>query len=160
MGEKTLGEQIYTDMLAYTEDVLQKADRAAKDIQRQMLPMAESASPVRRYSTHTQVVSNITVHRKPPTVLRAVHQKAADKYQPGYFKSGWAKGTIKIDGGRLYGVRNKHMPTVTHLLNFDHDLVVHGVRSGSVNGTGFVDAVQEWAEQEFDSRLSEFLDKE
>ena len=52
------------------------------------------------------------------------------------------------------------MPTVTHLINFDHDLVVHGIMNGVVHGSGFVDAVQEWAERELDKRLSEFLEKE
>ncbi len=156
----TLGDQIYKDILAYTNDVVRKADKAAKEIQRQMVPMATNASPVRQYSTHTQEVSNITVHRSPPAVRRAVHRKAPEKFQPGYFRSGWTVGTIAIANGKLYGVRNKHMPTVTHLINFDHDLVVHGIRNGVVHGSGFVDAVQEWAERELDKRLSEFLEKE
>lgn len=48
----TLGDQIYKDILAYTNDVVRKADKAAKKIQRQMIPMATNASPVRQYSTH------------------------------------------------------------------------------------------------------------
>ncbi len=35
-----LGDQIYKDILAYTNDVVRKADKAAKKIQRQMVPMA------------------------------------------------------------------------------------------------------------------------
>ncbi len=67
----TLGDQIYKDIIAYTNDVVRKADKSAKEIQRQMVPMATGASPVRQYSTHTQEVSNITVHRSLTAVSRS-----------------------------------------------------------------------------------------
>ena len=49
----TLGNQTDKDILAYTNDVVRKADKAAKEIQRQMVPMAIGASPVQAvFHTH------------------------------------------------------------------------------------------------------------
>ena len=125
-----------------------------------MKPMVEEKSPVRVYSTNTQVVKRIIVHRV-PGVTAAVRQVKEAKYQPGYFKQGWAYGNIKLKNGReIYGVRNRAMPTVTHLLNFNHNLLTHGKFRGVVRGTGFVDEVQDWGARELERRLSEFLERE
>ncbi len=153
---KTLGEQIYSDILKYTSEVRLKASSAACDIQKQMVKMAEERSPVREYP---KVVRRITVHRS-ANAPKAVKQVKEGRYQPGYFKKGWTSGTVKTKSGRIYGARNRNMPTVTHLLNFDHILIAHGRAAGTVYGSGFLDDVQDWGEKELDRRLSEFLDKE
>ncbi|MGN0508566.1 MAG: hypothetical protein ACI4GX_04980 [Ruminococcus sp.] len=152
---KSLGDQIFNDILNYTNDVKKKAHSAALDIEKQMVKMAEADSPVREYP---KVVKRITVHRSPncPKAVRVV--KPAN-FQPGYFKKGWTTGTIKTKSGRLYGARNRNMPTVTHLLNFDHNIITHGAYRGVVHGTHFVDKIEEWGEQELDRRLSEFLER-
>ena len=125
-----------------------------------MKPMVENKSPVRHYSTHTQTVSRIIVHRG-PSVPKAVKQVKEEKYQPGYFRQGWAYGNIKLKNGReIYGVRNRAMPTVTHLLNFNHNLITHGKFRGEVQGTGFVEEAQNWGIRELERRLSEFLERE
>ena len=122
--------------------------------------MVENKSPVRHYSTHTQTVSRIIVHRG-PSVPKAVKQVKEEKYQPGYFRQGWAYGNIKLKNGReIYGVRNRAMPTVTHLLNFNHNLITHGKFRGEVQGTGFVEEAQNWGIRELERRLSEFLERE
>lgn len=155
-----LAEKLIRDMSQYTDDVVKKSEKAAKAVRNQMKPMVEEKSPVRAYSTHTQVVKRIIVHRV-PGVTSAVKQVKEDKYQPGYFKQGWDYGKIKLKNGReIYGVRNKNMPTVTHLLNFDRNLITHGQFRRIVKGTGFVDEVQDWGTRELERRLSEFLNKE
>ncbi|WP_432651529.1 hypothetical protein [Huintestinicola sp.] len=153
---KPLSEQIFNDILKYTNDVKKKAHSAALDIEKQMVKMAENASPVREYP---KVVKRITVRRSPGSP-KAVKVIQPERYQPGYFKKGWVTGTIKTKSGRLYAARNKNMPTVTHLLNFDHKLITHRVCRGVVYGTHFVEKIQDWGERELDRRLSEFLEND
>lgn len=155
-----LSAALMRDMGQYTEETVEKAQTAAKEVRSLMKPKLEAVSPVRKYSTNTQVVKKIIVHRS-PSVPKAVKEVKADKYQPGYFKQGWAYGLIRTkDGREIYGVRNKNMPTVVHLLNFGHDLFTHGRLRGKVSGSELVDDVQSWGEQELERRLSEFLERE
>lgn len=163
------------DMSQYSDEVVKKSEETAKAVRNQMKPMLEAKSPVRQYSKNTQVVKRIVVHRV-PGVAKAVRETKEAKNQPGYFKQGWAYGNIKLKNGReIYGVRNRAMPTVTHLLNFGHNLISHksyrgsvgpvvrntdNKHTGNVGDEGFVDAVQSWGMEELDRRLSEFLDKE
>lgn len=154
-----LSTRVIRDMSQYSDETVQRAREAAKDVRKEMKPRLEAVSPVRHYSTNTQVVSRIIVHRS-NSVPRAVKQVKEARYQPGYFKTGWAYGNIRLrDGREIYGVRNKNMPTVTHFLNFDHSLFTHGRAAGTVKGTGFVDDVQNWGISELDRRLSEFLER-
>lgn len=155
-----LAERVIRDMSQYSDEVVKKSREAAKAVRNQMKPMVENKSPVRHYSTHTQTVSRIIVHRG-PGVPKAVKQVKEEKYQPGYFKRGWAYGNIRLrDGREIYGVRNRNMPTVTHLLNFDHALFAHRKLVGKVEGTSLVDDVQDWGARELERRLSEFLERE
>ena len=156
MVAKTLGEQIYSDILNYTNGVKKSAEFIAEDIQKQMVKKAEEASPTRQYPA---VVRKITVHRS-KAAPKAIKEIRPDRFQPGYFKQGWTTGTIKTKSGRLYGVFNKNMPTVTHLLNFNHNLITHGKFRGEVQGTGFVEEAQNWGIRELERRLSEFLERE
>lgn len=155
MVAKTLGEQIYSDILNYTSGVKKSAEFIAEDIQKQMVKKAEEASPKREYPS---VVRRITVHRS-KNVPKAKKEIKADYFQPGYFRKGWTTGSIKTKNGKIYGARNRNMPTVTHLLNFEHNIIAHGEYKGVVPETKFVDNVQEWGEKELDRRLSEFLEK-
>ena len=45
--------------------------------------------------------------------------------------------------GHSVTVHNKNKPTLTHLLEFGHDIVVHGVRVGRVEGDGIMGKVAE-----------------
>lgn len=120
-----LADRIIRDMTQYSDEVVKKSKEAAKAVRNQMKPMLEERSPIRKYSTNTQVIKRIIVHRG-ENVPKAVHQIKEEKYQPGYFKKGWAYGNIRLrDGREIYGVRNRNMPTVTHLLNFGHALFAH-----------------------------------
>lgn len=154
-----VSERVIRDMSQYSREVVEKAQQTAKAVRNEMKPKLEETSPVRHYSTNTQVVKRIIVHRS-PSVPKAVKQVKEPKYQPGYFKQGWAYGNIRLRNGReIYGVRNRNMPTVTHLINFDHALFVHRQLAGKVEGSGFVDEVQNWGVRELERRLSEFLER-
>ena len=155
-----LAERVIRDMSQYSNEVVERSRAVAKAVRNEMKPKLEAVSPVRHYSTNTQVVKRIIVHRS-ANVPRAIKQVKEEKYQPGYFKQGWAYGNIKLKNGReIYGVRNRAMPTVTHLLNFNHNLITHGKFRGEVQGTGFVEEAQNWGIRELERRLSEFLERE
>ncbi|MCC8042419.1 MAG: hypothetical protein LIO69_02710 [Oscillospiraceae bacterium] len=162
---KSITEQIFDGIVSYNNNTVQAAAAAARRIQREMLAEVTAVSPVRKYPTpehDTGVVKEITVHRNPPAVPKAVHTEKAAYYQPGYFKAGWASktNTYKDSGAKRYFVYNKNMPTVTHLLNFDHVLVTHGALRGVVHGSRFLDDVQEKAMNEFENELSRIYHKE
>ena len=155
-----LAERVIRDMSQYSNEVVERSRAVAKTVRNEMKPKLEAVSPTRHYSTNTQVVKRIIVHRS-PNVPRAIKQVKEEKYQPGYFKQGWAYGNIRLrDGREIYGVRNRNMPTVTHLLNFDHALCSHKKLVGKVEGTSLVDDVQNWGARERERRLSEFLERE
>ena len=155
-----LAERVIRDMSQYSNEVVERSRAVAKTVRNEMKPKLEAVSPIRHYSTNTQVVKRIIVHRS-PNVPRAIKQVKEEKYQPGYFKRGWAYGNIRLrDGREIYGVRNRNMPTVTHLLNFDHVLFAHKKLVGKVEGTSLVDDVQNWGARELERRLSEFLERE
>ena len=155
-----LAERVIRDMSQYSNEVVERSRAVARAVRNEMKPKLEAVSPIRHYSTNTQVVKRIIVHRS-PNVPRAIKQVKEEKYQPGYFKKGWAYGNIRLrDGREIYGVRNRNMPTVTHLLNFDHALFAHKKLVGKVEGTSLVDDVQNWGARELERRLSEFLERE
>lgn len=78
----------------------------------------------------------------------------------GHMRDNWVKGDIRLKdgGGTLYGVRNKLKPSVVHLVNFPHRIVVHGVDTGRyTEGDDFVDRVQDWGVNELDRRLKDYF---
>ena len=156
-----LAERVIRDMTQYSDEVVKKSKEAAKAVRNQMKPMLEERSPIRKYSTNTQVIKRIIVHRG-ENVPKAVHQIKEEKYQPGYFKRGWTHGIVKVNSHReLYGVYNKNIPTIPHLLNTTHDIVAHGIKYfNAATGTRIITDVQNWGERELERRLSEFLERE
>lgn len=177
-------DDMIRDMTAYTEEVKENAHRIAKNIRnRDMVQKLTDLSPVRNYSTHTQVVSEIIVHRNKEyrnidgrymntggdeysalsglkIAKKAIHKEKGEQYQPGYFKKGWVKHDLHSRDRykTIYGVRNKNIPTVVHLLNYDHELITHNKHRGVVHGTGFVDNVSDEAMQKFDSEFTAWLE--
>lgn len=139
----------------YTQEIQEKAIKAAKRIQTQMLNEITNVSPVRKY---TPKRSRIT-----------------DRKEPGYFKQGWTRLTLTQNDGSLkrirgqsyddiffadyiYAVRNKNEPMLVHLLNFDHDTVAHGVRYRNASkGTHFAENVQEKYQEEFSKEIEKIL---
>ena len=162
MSNVSAGE-IYKSMVTYTQEVRAKAEQAAKEIQKEMKAklLNGETTPKRAYPTKahdTGVVMEITRNRIGNTP--AVHTKKKDSCQPGMMRKGWVVKDLKIkDNSIIYGVRNKNMPTVVHLVNFDHELITHGAVRGTVHGTGFVDEVSEWGRNELDRELDEFLER-
>ncbi len=152
--EKWISDRVVKQTRA---DVEKKTSKAIRHTQDDMLSRIIAASPVRHYSTHTQVVSHITVHRS-RNAARAVHVAAPEKEQPGYFKAGWVRGTLKTKSGKIYGVRNKNMHTVPHLLNFDRRYFSHRHYIEILEGSGFMDRISEDAQRELDAELEQFLE--
>lgn len=181
-NEVSMGDDLLKSILTYTQSLSSEAHVAAKEIQAEMKERIEIATPIRNYSTHTQVVSKIVAHRNPPTVLRAVKQVKNDKYQPGTTKKSWKYLTTNnLFGGTsralrqsrigatlstdtsprtIYAIRNTTRWSIIHLLNATHDTVSHKVRYiESSKGSGFVTKVQEWGQAELDKRLSKIIEK-
>lgn len=80
----------------------------------------------------------------------------------GKMKSGWAKATVYLGGKKVYAVRNKARPTVVHLLNFDRRHYSHGKpsRAGTLQGSGFVDKVQEEANAKLNSEIKKIFEEQ
>ena len=156
-----LANRVIRDMTQYSDEVVNRSKEVAKAVRNQMKPMLEERSPIRKYSTNTQIVKRIIVHRG-ENVPKAVRQIKEEKYQPGYFKRGWVQGIVKVNNHReLYGVYNKNIPTIPHLLNTTHDIVAHDIKYyNAAAGTQLITDVQNWGEKELERRLSEFLEKE
>ncbi len=181
--ETSMGDDLLKSILTYTQSLSKEAHQAAKDVQKQMLAMVESKTPIRQYSTHTQNVQRITVHRS-KNVPKAVHCPKAAKYQPGVTKASWkyltsstlfrsssdpqallwsrVGSTLPTDKEPriVYAVRNTTRWSIIHLINFDHDTVAHDNRYlNSSKGSGFVTSVQDWGIEELDKKLSKFLER-
>lgn len=173
-------DDILTSILDYSQAIVDESHDIAKDIQKQMLNKIIERTPVRDYSTHTQEVSRIIVHRHDPDVPMAIREIKADKYQPGTTRDSWQRLTTYVLGGAefsikhsrvgfttreksqtrtIYAIRNVTRWSIIHLLNFNHDTVAHGVRYlESTEGSNFVTDVQNWGKKELDRRLKEYFD--
>lgn len=173
-------DDILTSILDYSQAIVDESHDIANDIQKQMLNKITRITPVRDYSTHTQEVSRIIVHRHEPDVPMAVRERKADKYQPGTTKDSWRRLTTsslgkaeysiahsrvgyttreKSQTRTIYAIRNVTRWSIIHLLNFKHDTVAHEVRYlESAKGSNFVTDVQNWGRQELDRRLKEYFD--
>ena len=86
-----------------------------------------------------------------------------------HLKDGWVYGTIKgkntstsailnkVDK-QYYGVRNRLKPTIVHLVNFPHRIVIRGVDTGKkTKGDPFVDRTSEKGFIELEHRLDKYF---
>lgn len=146
-----MSNDILTSILDYSNAIIDESHEIANDIQEQMLTKIKQVTPVRKYSTNTQVVKRIIVHRSPPAVPKAIRQEKAAKYQPGMTRKSWKRltthnleGMYSFGGGThsilqstigtnirsaqtprtIYAVRNTARWSIIHLLNFGHDTIV------------------------------------
>lgn len=149
------GRAMLDEISQYFGDCTDKLKKAAKYYQTQMLKEIKEQSPVKKGGT----VNRIIVHRS-AQVPHAVRVVAGKEKQPGYFKQGWKRITWD-HGDDIFGVgvRNKNMPMVVHLLNFDHDIVAHGWRKrNAYKGTGFISDIQRKYQDELSDKIEEILD--
>lgn len=176
-----MSNDILTSILEYSESLVDEAHDIANDIQEKMLEKIVNVTPVRKYSTHTQVVSRIIVHRSEPNVPKAIRERKDSKYQPGTTRQSWKRLTtnnlgsnvysllqssigsnIRSPGAKtrtVYAVRNTTRWSIIHLINFTHDTVAHNkTYLDSSKGSNFVTEVQNWGERELKRRLQEIFD--
>ena len=73
-----LAERVIRDMSQYSNEVVERSRAVAKTVRNEMKPKLEAVSPIRHYSTNTQVVKRIIVHRS-PNVPRAIKQVKEEK---------------------------------------------------------------------------------
>ena len=161
-GSSHLGDAILQDINRWSGQKQQEINTAARRIRNEMRPELETVTPVRNYPHNNGVVMRITVHRigSGKKARRAKREALPDEFQPGAMRSGWINATLKSKQGRyVVGVRNKTVPSLIHLVNFDHDLVSHGHRVGVVHGTSFVDKVQEKGQQKFSEEAERILNE-
>lgn len=176
-----MSDDILTSILDYSTAIIDESHDIANDIQKQMLTKIQQVTPVRKYSTNTQVVKRIIVHRSPPAVPKAIRQEKAAKYQPGVTRESWKRLTTNNLGANvhsilqsnigsnirsdhktrtIYAVRNTTRWSIIHLINFDHDTVAHKIKYiESSKGSNFVTEVQEWGKRELERRLQEILNE-
>ncbi len=158
-----IGNEITRDIEKWTTENVKKIETEAKKIQKQMKKKLEEATPIRNYPYNGGTVMKIVVSRRKNA--KAIKEPA--EHQPGTFKkTGWSSVTLKEKFARnnsvqfTYGVRKKVFPTLVHLLNFDHDVVAHGERTGVVvHGSRFVSDVQEWGRKELEKKIKEIFEK-
>lgn len=100
-------------------------------------------------------------------IVRSIAPDISDKLQHAYplsniahphYSEGW---TYQLETSS-YGVvkvtaYNKTKPSLTHLLENGHDVVVHGKHIGRKKGTKHIKPVQEWAEAEIMKELESKL---
>ena len=87
-----------------------------------------------------------------------------NKFSPGSFHAGWIKSTQSPKGKqKIYAVRNKTAPMLTHLVNFRHDHFSHKKYTGEINGNyenpEFVTKVQNEGIERFGKEIENILSK-
>lgn len=143
----SLSDEMYNDILKYTDKVKSDCDKIAKDVQKQMLAQIPSETPVGEYGINDK------------------------RRQREHMRDGWVKSTMKLkkSDGRLYAVRNRTKPSVVHLVNFPHRItaieyqgstaapLLYRTEKGKTQGDPFVDRVQDKGTEELDRRLNEYF---
>ena len=134
MAEKTLGEQLMDSLTRYTTDKEKEIHKAALSIQKEMLGEVISRSPVQDYDHNGGVRRRLMVRRSKNSPAK--WGSWGEKFAPGKFRAGWVKSTMtpKAKSQKIYAVRNKAAPMLTHLVNFKHDHFAHGKFTGEING--------------------------
>ncbi|MBR4544317.1 MAG: hypothetical protein IKO53_08950 [Lachnospiraceae bacterium] len=132
----------------YTQEVAQRADKAAKKVRNEMRKeLLGSITPYREY--------DLTGSGD-----RVAREIAETK---GHLRDGWVSGTIKSkkkgsiilkQDSMYYAVRSKNKPALVHLLNFPHRIVLWGRPTNrKTNPKPFVDEVSEKGYQELEKEL-------
>lgn len=163
MGDSHIGDAISQDISKWTGEKEKQVQTAARKIRNDMRTELEKVTPVRNYPYNNGVVRRIVVRRigSGKKAQKAIRENAPDAYQPGAMRAGWINATLKNKDGRyVIGVRNKTVPMLIHLVNFDHDLVTHGKRKGVVHGIRFVTKVQDEGQKKLGEEIQKILDEQ
>ena len=151
-GRDDLASKLYYSMLEYTKDIEKKAEKEAKDIQKNyMLRTVTELSPYREHKRSEPVFSS--------------QRGYINIYEPDedHFRDSWEttkRIAVRKGNAFIYGVRNKKYQ-LTHLLNFDHAHYSGFLRrfTGMTHQkhAGFVDKASELAQKMLDERIEKII---
>lgn len=136
---ENIGEQIIKDMEQWSADKEKQLDKAMSKIQKDMK-------------------LNLEFQRSDREKEQSVYPNRKHKTEPGTMRKNWINISLSRLGktqGKIKAVRNKAMPTVVHLINFDHMIKAHGRIVGEYKGNSFVSDVQEWGNKELEKKIRE-----
>lgn len=133
-----IGEQIIKDMQEWSEEKQKQTEKAMSGIQKEMKMQLEAI-------------------RSDREMEQAVYPNRKHATEPGTMRKNWANATLSkmVKDTKIKAVRNKAMPTVVHLVNFNHMIKAHGRIVGEYTGSGFVSDVQEWGVKELEKKIRE-----
>ena len=163
MPEKSLGEFLTDSLTRYTTDKEKEIHQAALSIQKEMLAEVISRSPVQNYSHNGGVRRRLVVRRSKNSPAKWGSWEG--RFSPGKFHAGWIKSTLspKSKKEKIYAVRNKAVPNLTHLVNFRHSHFSHGKYTGEIPGNRrdpeFVTNVQDKGIEKFGNEIEKILSK-
>ncbi len=120
-----IGEQIIKDMKEWSAEKEKKVDKAMSGIQKEIKVKLEA-------------------HKSEREKDQGVHPNRDHKTAPGTMRQNWGNATLNkiVKDAKIKAVRNKALPSVVHLVNFDHTIKAHGRIVGEYDGNNFVTDVQ------------------
>ena len=162
MAENSLGEFLVESLSRYTTEKEKEIHKAALQIQKEMLSEVQAKSPVQSYTHNGGTRRRIIVHRMKNSPAK--WGSWGNKFSPGSFRAGWIKSTLSPKGKqKVYAVRNKAAPMLTHLVNFKHSHFSHKHYTNDINGNkanpGFVTKVQNEGIERFGNEIENILNK-
>ncbi len=133
-----IGKQIIKDMQEWSAEKEKKVDKAMSEIQKEMKAKLEA-------------------HKSEREKDQGAHPNRNYKTAPGTMRQNWGNATLNkmVKDAKIKAVRNKVLPSVVHLVNFNHMIKAHGRIVGEYKGTNFVTDVQEWGNKELDKKIKE-----
>ena len=133
MADNSLGEFLTDSLSRYTTEKEKEIHKAALQIQKEMLSEVQAKSPVQNYTHNGGTRRRIVVHRMKNSPAK--WGSWGNKFSPGSFSAGWIKSTQSPKGKhKIYVVRDKAVPMLTHLVNFRHSHFAHKKYTGDING--------------------------
>lgn len=162
MADNSLGEFLTDSLSRYTTEKEKEIHKAALQIQKDMLSEIQTKSPVQNYTHNGGTRRKLIVRRMGKTPAK--WGSWGNKFSPGSFRTGWIKSTLSPKGKqKVYAVRNKTAPMLTHLVNFKHDHFSHKHYTGTISGNRtnpeFVTKVQNEGIERFGNEIETILNK-
>ena len=162
MAENSLGEFLTDSLSRYTTEKEKEIHKAALQIQKDMLNEVQTKSPVQNYAHNGGTRRRLIVRRMGKTPAK--WGDWGGKFSPGKFRAGWIKSTQSPKGKqKIYAVRNRAVPMLTHLVNFRHSHFAHKKYTGDINGNRtspeFVTKVQNEGIEKFGKEIENILNK-
>ena len=162
MSGNSLGEFLTESLSRYTTEKEKEIHQVALKIQKEMLYEVSARSPVQNYPHNGGVRRRLVVRRSKKSPAK--WGSWDDNFSPGKFRAGWIKSTLSPKGKqKIYAVRNKAFPMLTHLVNFRHAHFSHGKYTGDIDGNRsnneFVTKIQNEGIEKFGKEIENILNK-